>query len=185
MQAKGFIQGAQLYLRTLTSDDVHADYLQWMNNPVINQYLESRFVTHNELDLQQFVDAMFHSPNDLFLAIVLNATHQHIGNIKLGNIHWVHRHAEVGIVIGAVEHHGKGYATAAIELLTHYAFQELGLRKITAGAYRSNGGSLKAFEKAGYLPDGIRKAHFFEQGQYVDQILLAAFAAEAIYTSSP
>ena len=57
----------------------------------------------------------------------------------------------VRILLGDKNCWGKGYATETIEVLTEHAFGVLGLHKLTAGAYAENVGSIRAFEKAGFL----------------------------------
>src|SRR5205814_2669717 len=97
---------------------------------------------------------------------------QHIGNIKLGPIHWIHRYAEIGLLIGEKSCWGQGYASEAIRLVTTYAFERLNLHKVTAGCYATNVGSVRAFEKAGFVREGVRPRHCFCEGTYVDLILL-------------
>ena len=66
---------------------------------------------------------MNNSPVDAMFGIFLNDSHQHIGNIKSGNIDPFHRRAEVGLVIGDRAVWGKGYAAEAISLATRYGFE--------------------------------------------------------------
>jgi RimJ/RimL family protein N-acetyltransferase len=55
--------------------------------------------------------------------------------------------------------------------VTNYAFKTLNLHKLTAGCYDSNKGSEKAFKKAGFAVEGIRKKHCYCDGIYVDCIM--------------
>jgi RimJ/RimL family protein N-acetyltransferase len=109
--------------------------------------------------------------DDLF-GIFDKESDQHIGNIKLGPINWFHRYAEIGLIIGNKDFWGKGVATDSITLISLYAFNTLNLHKVTAGCYASNIGSKKAFLKAGFDVDGVRKSHCFSQGKWEDLILL-------------
>ncbi len=172
-----FIEGERLYLRGVTRADVTEKYLSWMNNPAVMQYLESRFYPHSLDSLLEFVAAMEHDRDNLFLAIVLKDVDRHIGNIKLGPINWLHRFADIGLLIGEQDCWGKGYATEAIQILTHYAFNRLNLHHLTAGCYAQNVGSAKAFIKAGWQQEGLRPKHFFSDGIYVDEILLGILNA--------
>ena len=43
MESIIIIKGKHIFLRRLTEEDVSDDYVNWMNDPEINQYLESRF----------------------------------------------------------------------------------------------------------------------------------------------
>ena len=55
---------------------------------------------------------------------------------------------------------GKGYAIEAILLLKHFAFENIGIKKLTAGMYSDNITSLRAFMKAGFSLEGILKSHY-------------------------
>jgi [ribosomal protein S5]-alanine N-acetyltransferase len=105
------------------------------------------------------------------LAIILNDEDRHIGNIKIGPINQIHRFADIGLLIGERDCWGKGYATEALRLVTNYAFKTLNLHKLTAGCYDGNKGSEKAFIKAGFVVEGIRKKHCYCYGVYVGSII--------------
>jgi RimJ/RimL family protein N-acetyltransferase len=167
-----FIEGEKIYLREARISDVNDAYYNWMNDNEITQYLESRFFPNSHNKIQEFVKSKDGDPNNVFLAIVNKSTGNHIGNVKLGPINWIHRNAEIGILLGEKSDWGKGLATETLILLADYAFKKLNLRKLTAGCYGNNKGSEKAFVKAGFTVEGIRKNHFFFQGSYVDYVML-------------
>lgn len=172
------LTGERIYLRQVKVSDVNGDYCRWMNDSSINRYLESRFTNHTVDSLKEFVERKSSDPDYAFYAIVLKDGGIHIGNIKLGPIDPHHKLADIGILIGRKDCWGKGYATEAIKLLSDYAFGVLGLHKITAGCYEPNKGSLKAFTKAGFLIEGVRKSHCLCDGAYVDDILLGMVRPE-------
>jgi RimJ/RimL family protein N-acetyltransferase len=166
------IEGERLYLRRLRQADVSETYLAWMNAPEVNQYLESRFGEHSLESLSAFVAAMAGDPRNLFTGIFLRDRDRHIGNIKLGPIDVHHSHAEIGLLIGERDCWGQGYACEAIGTLTRFAFEELNLHKIVAGAYEDNGGSTRAFEKAGYRREGLLRSHWWSNGRFQDGTML-------------
>ena len=175
---KNIIEGTKTYLRPLEMDDVSKSYVGWLNDPEVNGFLESRFLKQTKTTVKKYVSAIKKDKNYLFLAIVIKDGGKHIGNIKLGPINKVHGFAEIGILIGDKSSWGKGYATEAIKLLVNHAFKNLGLRKLTAGCYETNVGSIKAFQKAGFLEEGRFKKHYAYNGKYLDRICLALFKTE-------
>lgn len=170
------IEGERIYLRRLGAGDVSDAYLAWMNAPEINRYLESRFQQHSRESLLAFVESVAKDPRNLFTGIFLRADDRHIGNIKLGSIHPHHRHAEIGLIVGARDCWGQGYATEAIRILTDFAFDTIGVHKIIAGAYAGNEGSARAFEKAGYKREGLLKDQWRTDDGYQDGIVLGKVA---------
>jgi [ribosomal protein S5]-alanine N-acetyltransferase len=160
----------------LQPSDVSSSYVSWLNNSVVNCYLESRFSTHEIESTRTFVEKCLIDPTTLFLGIrSLEFGHKHIGNIKLSPIDQYHKRGEVGILIGETEVWGKGIASQAISMLIEIAKKELCLRKLTAGCYASNLGSQKAFLKAGFHIECQRKDHVLLNGQPEDVFLMAYF----------
>lgn len=164
------LQGETIYLRRLTEDDASDDYVRWMNDPEINQYLESRFYTQTKESTKAFIRSVTNDSNYQF-GIFVNETGKHIGNIKIGSINLYHKFADIGFLIGEKEYWGKGIATEAIKLATDFAFNTLGLHKLWGGAYAPNIGSIKAFIKNGYQQEGVKKSQYLSNGEYVDDIM--------------
>lgn len=166
------LEGERVYLRGVREADVNENYHRWMNTPAVTRYMESRFRPYSVEALRRYVSAMSADPDHLFLAILLKEDDRHVGNIKVGPVNWIHRHAEVGIMIGEEDCWGRGYATEAIRLASAHAFRTLNLRRLTAGCYEDNRGSLKAFERAGFSVEGVRPRHFFCDGGYTGHVLM-------------
>jgi RimJ/RimL family protein N-acetyltransferase len=163
-------------LVVLAPEDVSDTYIDWLNDPDINRYLESRFAVHDRVGVVTYVESMLASPTSLFLAIHSKALGEHVGNIKIGPIDSHHGLGEIGLMIGARAAWGRGIATHAIAAVADIGFRDLGLRKLTAGCYADNKGSQIAFERAGFTVEAIRRAHFVSDGRLEDLVLLARFA---------
>jgi [ribosomal protein S5]-alanine N-acetyltransferase len=174
---KSFIEGRRVYLRGVRTSDANEAYCNWMNDPEITQYLESRFYPSSLEKLREYIAEKQDDPHCVFLAIIIRESDEHIGNIKIGPINWFHRTAEVGIIVGKKQYWGQGYASEAITLLAEYAFGTLNLHKLTAGCYEPNHGSAKAFQKSGFVVEGVRPQHFHYKGKYVDGIMLGLLKA--------
>lgn len=156
----------------LEETDVTTNYVDWLNNPEVNRYLETRFATHTLESTRQFVRTCAENPNSLLLGIRSHSLgNRYIGNIKL-EINWLHGLGEIGIMIGESDARGKGLAYQAISLLTAIARDELKLRKLTAGCYASNKASERSFIKVGFTKEGERPQHFICEGRLENLILL-------------
>jgi len=142
-----------------------------MNDPEINQFMESRFKRCSINKLKHFITKIRNNSDYLLLAIVLKDKNRHIGNIKIGPINRVHGFADLGIMIGEKSFWGKGLATDALKLAVTYAFNELNLHKLSAGVYADNIGSIKAFKKSGFSVEGIRKRQYLYRDNYTDSLI--------------
>ena len=165
------IEGEKLILKEMKVSDVDENYHKWMNDPEITKYLESRFQKNTIEKIKEYVSGFEKRNNDFLFMIIEKESGKHIGNIRLGPINKHHKFAEVGIMIGDKSSHGKGHGTEAIGILWKYAFEELGLHKLTAGCYSNNTASEKTFLKAGFQLEGKRKKHYKSGGGYVDCLL--------------
>jgi len=170
-----FIIGEQIYLRPLQRDDLNERYLTWLNDPEINRYLETGIFPSTQEDLEHFYERVMGSPNAVMLAIIEKSSDRHIGNIKLEPIHWVHRWATLGILIGEKDCWGKGYGVEAVRLMVKYAFERLNLQKVDLGVIADNIRAVKAYEKVGFIVEGRLKRHVFLDGKYVDVLKMAIF----------
>jgi [ribosomal protein S5]-alanine N-acetyltransferase len=167
-----FVQGERIYLREVRPSDVDESYYQWMNDPEVTRFLESRFRPNDIDSLRTYVEQASKDKSSIFLAVVLKESGRHIGNIKLGPIDWIHRLADVGVLIGEKDCWGKGYATEAIGLVAGLAFGRLNLHKLTAGSYSANRGSQMAFQKNGFVVEGTRRQHRFSEGAFTDTVIM-------------
>jgi RimJ/RimL family protein N-acetyltransferase len=90
------------------------------------------------------------SKDAIIFGLFLLKTGKHIGNLKISGLVANLPSGEIGYLIGDREVWGKGYATEAIVALSDFAFSELGLTELTAGAYSENQGSIRVLEKCGF-----------------------------------
>lgn len=170
--------GERLVLRPLRAEDADGAYARWMSDPEILRHTEARFGRHTPASLRAFIAEQNANPDVVFLAITEKTEgtpSRHIGNIKLGPINRAHRMGDIGIIIGEKACWGRSYAREAIALLKQYAFDTLGLHKLTASCYGENLGSAKAFEAAGFIREGTRSRHCQVEDGWTDVIQLAAF----------
>jgi ribosomal-protein-alanine N-acetyltransferase len=143
-------RGERTTLRLLTLADCTERYVGWLNDPVVSQYLETRYVVQTLAMVESFVGGMVASPDSYLFAIIDVASNQHVGNIKIGPVQARHGFADVSYFIGDRPSWGKGLASDAIRVATRVGFERLELHRLQAGLYETNVGSAKALEKAGY-----------------------------------
>lgn len=174
------IENKRLLLRPVELADVNEQYQAWMNDPAVMQYTESRFQAYSLEQIRDYVRSVQADSSSRFFAIIEKETGKHIGNVKIGHIHPVHRHADVGIIIGDKASWGKGYASESLQLIAWYAREQLQLRKLTAGIYANNLGSLQAFLKAGFVLEGRFAQHWFCDGEYVDGLQMGLLLEETL-----
>jgi [ribosomal protein S5]-alanine N-acetyltransferase len=173
-----FLVGERVYLRALDLADIDGPYLGWMNDAETTRFLDSGRFPTTRAALEKSVLAAGRSTGNLFLAIVTCHSDCHVGNVKLGPIDWVHRVGSIGILLGDAASRGKGYSSEAVGLVVRHAFEQLGLNKVTAGAYADHAASIKLFAAHGFVVEGRQRCHLYREGQYYDKVLMGLLRDE-------
>lgn len=178
MSTNFFLEGKNIYLRLLSTDDVNGDYCLWLNDPEITAFnSHGRFPMTKE-KLLSYIDHSRSSKNDLILAIEDKITLKHIGNISLQNINWLDRNAEIAFLLGNKSFWGKGIMYEAGNLLINHGFQSLNLHRIYCGTSSENVGMQKLAVKLKMKKEGLRKEAIFKKGQYYDIVEYGILATE-------
>jgi [ribosomal protein S5]-alanine N-acetyltransferase len=174
-----FLTGPRLYLRRLTVADVSADYVAWLNDPEVTRFLETGKFPSTHESVRAFLER-FDATSDQIFAIVDTATDQHVGNVTLNRVNWIHRTADTGLLIGRREFRGRGYAHEAWSLVASYAFGRLGLRKLIAGVVDGNIASQRSLEKLGFRVEGRLRAEYWIEGEVRDALRLGLLRDEFV-----
>ena len=164
------LKGSSILLERLDIHHISEEYLNWMNDYEVVKFTESRYMVHTIESLKDFILHVNNESNYCF-AIVDIQSGKHIGNIKIGNIHPLYKYADVGLIIGNKNFYGKGIATEALKLCIEFAFKELKLHRLWAGIYDVNIGSIKAFEKAGFVREGCEKEKYLFEGKRINSYI--------------
>ncbi len=169
-------KGNQLILRAIEPSDIDLLY-NWENNREIwkvsntitpfSKYILQKYIENSHLDIYQ--------TKQLRLMIdVVNPKegHKTVGAIDLFDFDAYHLRAGVGILIGGTNDRNQGIASKALNELSVYAFEILGLHQLYCNITIDNNASLRVFEKAGYTICGTKKDWIKYQQGYLDEIIL-------------
>jgi ribosomal-protein-alanine N-acetyltransferase len=168
------IESKRLYYRPLSMDHCSQAYVNWMNDAEVNQFLESGG-NYTIEQLEAYLKSVVEKENMFFWAIHIKENDEHIGNIKIDPINKKHGHGEYGILMGAKEYWGKGYAKEASLTIIDYCFNETGLRKMTLGVVEKNIAAVELYKKLGFEVEGVYKKHGIYNGEYCDIFRMALF----------
>jgi [ribosomal protein S5]-alanine N-acetyltransferase len=105
--------------------------------------------------------------------IFLKATDKLIGDISLTQIaRGDLQNCYTGFTLDK-EYNAMGYTTEALQLVVDFAFRELKLHRIEAGAMPDNLASIRVLEKVGFKKEGIAKENLKINGKWTDHQILA------------
>lgn len=168
------IRGEKVRLERLThghlmrNDWGWNEYLSWVNDPDVNRWLSVGRWPQQLCDLKEFLER--NQPPDHIVFAIYHYS-DHIGNIKL-DVDWLHRKTELGILIGKA-HWGHGYGADATNTAVQYAFERLGVRKVTLGVVRGNWRAVAMYTDCGFVIEGILKDEAWCNGAYRDVLRMA------------
>jgi len=131
---EAYASGTQIYLRAPTYSDAKGDWCQWLNDSETTKWLIDRFWPNSKKDQISFYKESHIKKTALILSIVDIKTHKHIGVCSLSSINWVHRYADIALIIGDKNFRSGTIALESIRLLLGIAFDKLNLENIK-GAY--------------------------------------------------
>lgn len=145
------IETARLYLRPLHEQDATDDYVNGLNDPLVNEYLVSvKMTRQTHASVSAYVADNRADPQGALFGIFQRSSSKMIGTIRLHHVEPIHRTATIGVCIFLRDYWGEGYGTEAIAAVSEWAFAHLSVRYLEASCYERNSASLRAFLKAGF-----------------------------------
>ena len=171
-----FIRGEGIVLRALREEDLVGNWYGWFNDPDVTWFQNKGIYPNTPEKQTAFFHQLQNDSSQLTLAIECCDDSRHIGNVTLKDIDFIHRTAELGIVIGEKTHWGRGFGMQAWWLITRYGFLTLNLNKIIATVIKGNDRSLKAALRSGYVIEGEQQEQYYRHGAYHSLLLLGVTA---------
>lgn len=170
-----------LVLRLATADDVEATWKYRQLEPV------SRWLTNGPGDWDAYRDR-YSTPEWLERTILIERDGMIVGDLMFSiEDAWsqaevreqaIGVHGNLGWVLDP-DHTGHGYATTAVRELIRIAFEDLGLRRVTADCFAVNEPSWRLMERVGMRREGhsVRDS-LHRSGEWLDGLSYALLADE-------
>ena len=139
------------FINCLCLDDIHAGYIDGLNNKQVNRFLDVvRTTTQTRQSVETYVNDHNSSQFSLLWGIWSSEYKDHIGTVSIHSLDFRHGVGSIGVCIFDVRFWGLGFATEAIRSATNYVFVNHSIRWLEAQTWQFNIGSKKAFLNAGY-----------------------------------
>ena len=168
-QLPATLVGHQFKLVPLTEEHITARHIGWLNNPEVNRFLEVRFVRQSRETVLAYVRSFYGDTEKYIWGIYTVESAELVGTVTLASINRHHGLGEIGLMIGDQGYWGAGASTEAFDLVAGFAFETLGLRRMTGGNYATNFGMNFTFKRLGFTLEGkLRKNCMVDPGTYVD-----------------
>lgn len=165
------MQGNLVNLRAPRQEDSNS-YFRWINDREL-VLQNSTYRPISEVEHERWFNNLAQDKNQVLFSIVENEHGYLIGSCSLRHINWIHSNAELQIRIGEKEFHGRGYGAEAITLLLQHGFNDLHLQRIYLEVFSNNTRAISAYEKAGFITEGVKKKAAYINGVFIDILLMA------------
>jgi [ribosomal protein S5]-alanine N-acetyltransferase len=126
---------------------------------------------------RRFEETGFWSKNEGML--LMAGTHDEVvGEIEYYPITDYLTGFELSYLIFGTEHHGKGYATDAVTLMTRYLFAQHRIERVQLNIHPDNAASRRVAEKSGYILESVMRQCWFNNGRFHDLEIWAMLREE-------
>ncbi len=162
------LKSGNIVLRELRKSDAKR-LSELANNEKISRNLRDGFPNpYTETDAENFLAKFTNQDPVTFFGIDYNG--EYVGNISLVPCEDIYRRsAEIGYFIGE-PYWNKGIVTTAVNLITDYGFNQLGIIRIQTGVFEYNIASQRVLEKCGFVKEGVFRKSVFKQNKSWDEV---------------
>jgi RimJ/RimL family protein N-acetyltransferase len=173
------IYGDRIRLRRPERSDIPT-FTRWLNDPEVRRGISVTLPMSLANEEQWFEKMLKNTPEEQTFSIEIPQGENWliIGNCSLFDIDWRSRCAEVGILIGEKQFWNQGYGTECMRLMLKVGFETYNLNRIFLHVKETNPGAIRAYEKAGFQHEGCKRQADFQEGRYIDVLLMSVLHPE-------
>ncbi|WP_342512419.1 GNAT family protein [Sporosarcina sp. FSL K6-1522] len=169
-------ESERIYLRSLQESDA----------PMmlgITMEEEIRYMTgtkpHFTLEqIQAHINNLNNDSSRYDFAICLKENDQMIGELSIFDIDEEDKKAGFRISMSSIALTGKGYGTEAIQIVLQFVFEELQLNRLQLEVFSHNLRGIRAYEKVGFVKEGVLRESLYYNGHYSDEIIMAILKSD-------
>ena len=165
------MKSERLFLRPVTKNDVTL-YQKSTEDEEI-RYMTGTPRAYSIEEIEAHIERITQDDSREDFAICLNDSKEMIGEMSLLDIDEVNHSAGFRISMVTTDHVGKGLGTEAMNLMVHYVFEGLNLNRLQLEVFSHNKRGIRAYEKVGFIKEGVLRQALFYNNQYSDEIIMS------------
>jgi RimJ/RimL family protein N-acetyltransferase len=169
------IKGKIIKLRALEESDLSK--LKDLRNNFKTRIHTREFRLLNMINQVNWFESLFleNPPKNIMFGI-LNNKNNLIGICGLTYIDWKNRNAEISIIVDESKQKFEKEALEAIQIMSSYGFDELGLHRIWAEVFELAPERIKLFEKMNFKKEGNLRDKLWRNKKWYDSLIFAKLA---------
>ncbi|WP_329117523.1 GNAT family N-acetyltransferase [Streptomyces sp. NBC_01465] len=178
---KPTLSGDKVVLRPFTAEDVDTMSVI-LRDPEVLKFTGSAHTEVSDETVRTFYTTRNDQPDRLDLAVTDRTTGELVGEAILYEYDAHNRSCTFRTLIGPTGR-DRGLGTEACRLIVGYGFGQLGLNRIALGVFDFNPRARRAYEKAGFVVEGVEREALLHDGQWIDSVSMSILARE--WTAAP
>lgn len=163
----------RIRLRRVNPERDTDDRYRWLSDPDTYRFLSMRPALLSREEVRKYLESCSASASEVAEFAIETLDGYHIGGTCLRGFNHTARSAEFGIAIGAEDFRGQGYGTEVTRLMVKIGFEQFNLNRIWLTVNAEHIAGVRAYEKAGFVREGVLRQHWFARGRYYDAYLMA------------
>jgi RimJ/RimL family protein N-acetyltransferase len=154
-------------------DAVHAH--RWNSDPETMRWWDSIYPPAAVEGYAARIGSQPLSYDSVSFLVLDRATSAPIGWCGLFGTSQVHRHAELGVMIGEASYRGRGYGTDATRTLCRFGFDRMNLVRLSLTVFPQNVAARRVYERVGFVEEGVQRRAVWKRGEWHDFVHMAVF----------
>ena len=177
---EAILVGDRVALRPHTAATLPA-LKRWYADPELVRLARHRNQPLSGEEVERLVRERFATAQMLAFALYerVGADEQLIGSCTLANLDIENGAATFHLMIGEPAARGRGLGSEATKLVTRFAFEALGLHRISLTLFAFNEAALRCYAKAGFSEEGRMRDAITRDGRRWDEIQMGILASDA------
>ncbi len=161
------LETERLRLRAITMADAE-DVFDYAKDPESNKYMpwETHVTMADTIEYLETIPKNHASRERLSFAITLKPNGKFIGSCDFHTISVTHHRVMLGYLLNR-KYWGMGYMSEAVREMIRFAFEEMGMHRVSAHCDEDNIRSARVMERCGMKLEGLLKDYELRRGVFV------------------
>lgn len=174
-----WIAGDRVVLRAWERDDVTAFWEASQTADAMGQRLRDWHEPPESLhQLELEFESWASEADPAVVRLIVEADGRAVGDIDLFHIDQRNRNALIGVGMWSAEDRNRGYGTDAVRAMVRWGFRHLNLHRIELSVEPENAAAMHVYEKIGFVSEGRRREHHYDDGCYRDEEIMGLLRRE-------
>jgi diamine N-acetyltransferase len=163
------LKGDKIYLRALEPADIN--FLYHCENDTSVWNVTNTFIPFSKNNLLKYINSQqdIYADKQLRLVIINKQDNQPVGFIDIFDFDPYHMRAGIGILVAGKENRNKGYAREALQIISVYTKNILGLKNLFCNILANNMASIKIFEANNFKKIACKPAWHRQNNEWIDE----------------